>query len=156
MGWQWVIVQAGLFLFLGYALTLGSTAEWGFVRWFGLPAVVVGTILLLPALMAHGRKLTPLPEPNPELGLIRTGVYASIRHPIYLALMLVAWGLAMVLQKPLGLLGALLLTLFFNLKAREEERRLIKRYPDYAEYQKNTGRFLPTLFRRRRSKQGQS
>ncbi|MFQ3610077.1 MAG: isoprenylcysteine carboxylmethyltransferase family protein [Fimbriimonadales bacterium] len=156
MGWQWVIVQIALFLFVGYALVSGSTADWGFVRWLGAPGVGVGMILLLPALLAHGRKLTPLPEPNPELGLIQKGVYTSIRHPIYLGLMLLTWGLAMVFQKPLGLLGAALLTLFFNLKAREEERRLVQRYPEYADYQKMTGRFLPPLFSRQRNRQGQS
>ncbi len=156
MGWQWVIVQLGIFLFLGYALGFSPSSDWGFVRWFGVPGVVVGAVLLMPALLAHGRKLTPLPEPNPELGLVRTGVYASVRHPIYLGLMLLVWGLAMVLQKPLGLLGAGILTLFFNLKAREEERRLLRRYPDYAEYQKTTGRFLPPLLSRRTSSSGQS
>jgi protein-S-isoprenylcysteine O-methyltransferase Ste14 len=35
------------------------------------------------------------------------------------------------------------LTAFFNLKAREEERRLQRNYPEYADYQRATGRFLP-------------
>ena len=91
----------------------------------------------------HGRKLTPLPEPNPTLGLQRTGVYAVIRHPMYTGLLLSAFGLAIVAQKPLAIAAAGALTVFFNLKAREEERRLRRCYPDYADYQRATGRFLP-------------
>jgi len=53
----------------------------------------------MPALLSHGRKLTPLPEPNPQLGLIQHGVYAYVRHPIYLGLILLKVGLAILFQK---------------------------------------------------------
>jgi protein-S-isoprenylcysteine O-methyltransferase Ste14 len=93
---------------------------------------------------AHARaQVDPLPEPNPALGLQRTGVYAVIRHPMYTGLLLSAFGLAILAQKPLAIAAAGALTVFFNLKAREEERRLRRCYPDYADYQRATGRFLP-------------
>jgi protein-S-isoprenylcysteine O-methyltransferase Ste14 len=112
-------------------------------RWLGAPLVAMGAWVGLAALRMHGRKLTPLPEPNPALGLQRTGVYAVIRHPMYTGLLLSAFGLAILAQKPLAIAAAGALTAFFNLKAREEERRLRRCYPDYADYQRATGRFLP-------------
>lgn len=139
----WVLAQAVLFVLYGYALVATPGEEWGIVRWLGAPLIAVGVFLATPALIAHGRKLTPLPEPNPTLGLKRTGVYAFIRHPMYTGLLAMAFGLAILLQKPWGIALAVALTLFFNLKAREEERRLARYYPEYADYQRTTGRFLP-------------
>lgn len=143
MGYGWVLVQVVLFLGYGYALVATPGAAWGAWRWLGVPLVVGGVALALPALLRHGRRLTPLPEPNPALGLQCTGVYRLIRHPMYTGLLLTAFGLAIGLQKPWGIAGAVALTVFFNLKAREEERRLRRRYPEYAAYQQRTGRFLP-------------
>ena len=143
MGYSWVLIQALLLALYGLALAFGASASWGAWRWLGVPLVAVGAWVGLAALRLHGRKLTPLPEPNPALGLQRTGVYAVIRHPMYTGLLLSAFGLAILAQKPLAIVGAGALTVFFNLKAREEERRLRRCYPDYADYQRATGRFLP-------------
>jgi protein-S-isoprenylcysteine O-methyltransferase Ste14 len=143
VGYGWVVVQIALFVLYGLALAWGASASWGVWRWLGVPLVAVGAWVGLAALRLHGRKLTPLPEPNPALGLQRTGVYAVIRHPMYTGLLLSAFGLAIVAQKPLAIAAAGALTVFFNLKAREEERRLQRCYPDYADYQRATGRFLP-------------
>ncbi len=139
----WIVAQGLLFLVYAYALATTPSVEWGAWRWLGTPLIVMGGVIALPAVLAHGRKLTPLPEPNPTLGLQQTGVYTYIRHPMYTGLLLMVFGLAVTLQKPWGVASALALTLFFNLKAREEERRLLKCYPEYAEYQARTGRFLP-------------
>ena len=143
MGYGWVFVQAALLVVYGVALAVGAGASWGVWRWLGAPMVAIGAWVGIAALGMHGRKLTPLPEPNPALGLQRTGVYAVIRHPMYTGLLLSAFGLAILLQKPLAVAAAVALTAFFNLKAREEERRLMRCYPEYADYQRTTGRFLP-------------
>ena len=143
MGYGWVVVQIALFVLYGLALAWGASASWGVWRWLGALLALLGAWVGLAALRMHGRKLTPLPEPNPALGLQRTGVYAVIRHPMYIGLLLSAFGLAILLQKPLAIVGATALTAFFNLKAREEERRLQRNYPEYADYQRATGRFLP-------------
>ena len=143
MGYLWVVVQFALFVAYGVALAVGASALWGAWRWAGALPILLGAWVGIAALRMHGRKLTPLPEPNPALGLLRSGVYAVIRHPMYVGLLLCAFGLAILLQKPLGVAMAVALTVFFNLKAREEERRLLRCYPEYADYQRTTGRFLP-------------
>jgi protein-S-isoprenylcysteine O-methyltransferase Ste14 len=143
VGYLWVVVQFALFVAYGVALAVGASASWGVWRWAGALPFLLGAWVGIAALRMHGRKLTPLPEPNPALGLLRSGVYAVIRHPMYAGLLLCAFGLAILLQKPLGVAMAVVLTVFFNLKAREEERRLLRCYPEYADYQRTTGRFLP-------------
>jgi len=143
VGYLWVFVQFVLLAAYGVALAVGASASWGAWRWAGALPFLLGAWVGIAALRMHGRKLTPLPEPNPALGLQRSGVYAVIRHPMYAGLLLCAFGLAILLQKPLGVAMAVALTVFFNLKAREEERRLLRCYPEYADYQRTTGRFLP-------------
>jgi len=143
MGWGWVIVQVALFVGYGYTLVATPSGEWGVWRWLGVPLLGAGALIGLLAVAQHGTKLTPLPEPNPSLGLLHRGVYQHIRHPMYLGALLMAFGGALLSQKVWGLVFALALTVFFNLKAREEERRLVRTYPDYTTYQQRTGRFLP-------------
>lgn len=143
-----MLVQIALFAVYAVVLYATHASDWGVWRWGSVPLLTISAVLLMPALLSHGRKLTPLPEPNPQLGLIQHGVYAYVRHPIYLGLILLTVGLAILLQKGWGLAVSGVLALFFWLKAREEERRLLARYPEYAEYQQRTGRFLPRWHRR--------
>ncbi|MDW8106774.1 MAG: isoprenylcysteine carboxylmethyltransferase family protein [Armatimonadota bacterium] len=147
MGWGWVGVQVFLFGAYGYALIATPSGAWGAWRWVGVPLLGLGAVIGLLAVLQHGRKLTPLPEPNPSLGLLQHGVYAQIRHPMYVGVILMAFGGAITLQKVWGLVVATALFLFFYLKAREEERRLLRCYPEYADYMQRTGRFLPRRHR---------
>jgi hypothetical protein len=105
VGYLWVVVQFALFVAYGVVLAVGASASWGAWRWAGALPILLGAWVGIAALRMHGRKLTPLPEPNPALGLLRSGVYAVIRHPMYTGLLLSAFGLAIVLQKPLGYCG---------------------------------------------------
>lgn len=102
----------------------------------------------LPAARALGRNLTPMPDPRPGAGLVTTGRFARIRHPLYAstATLSLAWGLwwsspAAVALCPV--LGAVL-----HAKARLEERRLAERFPAYADYARRVPRYLPALFGR--------
>jgi hypothetical protein len=61
---------------------------------------------------------------------------------MYTGLLLSAFGLAIVLQKPLAIAAAVALTAFFNFKAREEERRLLRCYPEYATTSARQGGFF--------------
>lgn len=79
-----------------------------------------------------GRALTPFPKPNPT-GLVTTGAFAVVRHPIYLGLLGVFVGYSL-------LAGALALVVTAGLaglwlgKARVEERLLADVYGDYHAY----------------------
>ena len=84
---------------------------------------------------------------NPTAGgLVTTGPYRIIRHPIYTAAVLFGWGpivvhwsLASVALGILLLLGALVRMLC-------EEELVTQRYPEYVEYAKVTKRMIPHLF----------
>jgi protein-S-isoprenylcysteine O-methyltransferase Ste14 len=112
---------------------------------------ILGTVLLLTGLplFTVGAYLTGryvYAKPPTERPLLQKGPYRFIRHPIYLAFILVAAGFILL---ALNLVMLPLVYVFTAIRYPEkEEPELIKLYGDtYREYQKRTGRFLPK-FRR--------
>jgi protein-S-isoprenylcysteine O-methyltransferase Ste14 len=84
---------------------------------------------------------------NPtEGGLVTTGPYKYLRHPIYTAvcLFVLAGALAHLSLIALGLV----LVVFTGALSRmlAEERLLLQRYPEYADYAARTSRMLPHVF----------
>lgn len=80
--------------------------------------------------------------------LVTSGVYASIRHPMYASLLYLAWGV--YAKAPLSIAGivlAICATLALYLTARKEEAEDIRAFgAEYEEYMKKTKRFIPGIF----------
>ena len=84
---------------------------------------------------------------NPTAGgLVTTGPYRYIRHPIYTAVCLFGWTGILMHWSPLNaLLGALLLAGAVG-RMLCEERLIMDVYPEYREYAQTTKRMLPYIF----------
>jgi len=82
-------------------------------------------------------------------GAATKGLYALIRHPLYVGLAFAALGLAILWPRFLTLaLFAVMLFLYYLL-AKDEERRMLARYGDgYGAYMERTGMFLPKFVER--------
>lgn len=78
--------------------------------------------------------------------LIRSGPYGRIRHPIYTGMLTGFAGTALALGEYRGLIAlAIAITCFF-LKARKEERYLVKEFGEsFQEHLRRTGMFFPKL-----------
>lgn len=76
--------------------------------------------------------------------LIVDGLFARVRHPIYaLSVMLMLCSAVIVATVPM-LVIAVIHVVLMHLKARNEERHLLKMHGDaYAAYLRRTGRFVP-------------
>lgn len=117
--------------------------------------VAGGGLLLLGAgfgvagAVALGRNRTPFPCPREGSQLVRRGIYAWVRHPLYTSVILLGLGWAWVWHSAVSLGAALLLIPFFRAKARREERWLSARFPEYETYRREVPAFLPRLHRRR-------
>lgn len=96
-----------------------------------------------------GRGLTPLPLPNGAIELVTRGPYRWIRHPLYAAVILGMFGIAVRTRTPSVIAVATGLALFLAMKSRWEERHLRAAFPGYSDYAIRTGRFIPTRRRDR-------
>ncbi|MFN9618954.1 MAG: methyltransferase family protein [Synechococcaceae cyanobacterium] len=107
--------------------------------------LLLGLLEALRAVLRLGASLTPLPEPMPGSPLVRQGVYAHCRHPLYRAVLVCALGMALLRGSLLHLGLLLALAGVLGGKARREERSLVREHPDYAAYRADTVAILPAL-----------
>jgi protein-S-isoprenylcysteine O-methyltransferase Ste14 len=79
--------------------------------------------------------------------LVTSGVYKTIRHPFYSSLLFLAWGILLKQITWLGVLLALIATVFLVLTARKEEDENIGYFGEkYRAYMQRTRMFVPYLF----------
>jgi protein-S-isoprenylcysteine O-methyltransferase Ste14 len=148
-GEGWVVAQSVLFVAIGLARFAGvgwpSTAR-PILLVAGIVLAVAGVALFVAARVALGRSFTPLPRPRVRSEFRGGGPYRFVRHPVYVAVVLIAIGWALA-RAPIAFVPTALLAVLFDLKARREEAWLLERYPEYAGYRRGTPRrFIPRLY----------
>jgi protein-S-isoprenylcysteine O-methyltransferase Ste14 len=141
--------------------------------WFGLQAMLFGALVSAPLL--HRKRVSALTRVAGvgllgagaavavagyrELGqshsawtapqgdrVTRTGIYSTIRHPIYCGWLLGSLGFEIAVGSPLGLGLAATLVVFYDVKSREEDRQLRARFAEAAGYQASVKRFIPRVY----------
>jgi protein-S-isoprenylcysteine O-methyltransferase Ste14 len=146
-GGLWVVGQAVLFVLLVvFCWFWKATLGWPCMSWIGAMFLVVAAGVGIAGAVALGRNLTPFPRPSPGGTLVRAGVYGLMRHPLYTAVFCAAVGWASIWRSWPGLGVALALGVFFDAKARREERWLRAQFCDYAEYARRVCRFVPWVY----------
>ena len=132
------------------ALSFRTTQTWGlFIQ-------LLGVTLILGALALHIWSRVHLQhyyaervEVQPEHKVINTGPYALIKHPVITSFFAIASGLFLI-NPSLTTLAALMYTIWdFTRAAQQEEDLLSRTLPGYADYARQTPRFLPRLWRSR-------
>jgi len=112
----------------------------------GLVAIIVqalAVLLMFWARVIFGRRSFHATADPTDGGLITSGPYHYLRHPIYAAVLYFLWaGILSHLSLWNVLLGFLATTgLFIRIFA--EERLLTEKYPSYSEYAVRTKRIIP-------------
>jgi protein-S-isoprenylcysteine O-methyltransferase Ste14 len=79
-------------------------------------------------------------------GIVTTGPYRFIRHPIYAAVFYFLFAGAAAHPGVQGLSAAVLAAVMLFIRMRSEEILLIQRYPEYGPYAARTSRILPRVF----------
>ncbi len=126
------------------------------------PAQIISWLLLVTAailpihgavtLRQHGRpdarrNDAPLVGFEKTTTLVTSGIYRYIRHPLYLSLMLLGWGIFLKDPSWAGFLLALAATALLTATALAEETENLRYFGvTYREYMARTSRFLPRLF----------
>lgn len=143
-GGGWVLAQFVLMaavLVLAWRCPRNALGAWSL--WTGGVLLALGGAVGLAGVVALGRGTTPLPRPGPGAQFVQTGIYARIRHPLYLSVMLASLGWALLWQSWPALVAALALIPFLHAKARREERWLREAFPQYPDYAKRVPGFIP-------------
>ena len=129
-------------------LSFTTTEPWG------LWIQIVGLIVIIASLALHFWSRVHLQhyyaervEVQPEHKVIDTGPYALMRHPVITSFFGIATGLFLINPSPFTL-AALVYTIWdFSRAARQEEELLSRTLPGYAEYARQTPRYLPRPWR---------
>jgi protein-S-isoprenylcysteine O-methyltransferase Ste14 len=83
---------------------------------------------------------------NPTAGgVVRTGPYAYVRHPIYASLCLFVWAGAIAQASVAGISAASLVLAGALARIWCEEQLLVERYPEYRAYAETTRRLVPFI-----------
>lgn len=148
-GAGYVVAQFVLMLAAVLAPVVGvRQASWplGVVVVGGALAVVGVGVAAVASVSLGRRSLSPFPKPKAGAVLVQRGVFAVVRHPIYTGLTLFVLGWGLVWSSIATLVGALVLLVFFDLKARREERWLTEEFAGYGEYRQRVSKLIPFLY----------
>ncbi len=81
--------------------------------------------------------------------IIKNGVYGLIRHPIYMADIVLAWGIFIFWPEKKVLASVLWLTLVLLFWMKLEEKVLLEKFGnEYKEYKKSVPMIFPKLFKK--------
>jgi len=116
------------------------------LAWTGAGAAVIGLLIALWARFSLGRNWSGVVTLKEDHELVTRGPYASIRHPIYTALILLFFALAFFINTPAAYLGALCVVWSCWVKLKQEEILMLQQFPDsYPAYMARTKRLIPIL-----------
>lgn len=114
------------------------------VRVGGVTLATAGLVLAVAGYRSLGRSHSPGTTPVSGGGLVSSGIYAYVRHPIYAGWCLGAFGFALIFGSLLGVGVAVALFVYYDLRTREEEKHLLVQYSGYEEYTRRVrGRLFP-------------
>ena len=123
-------------------LTFGS----GLANAIAALALVAGMVILIVAVRSFGKASTTINpiEPDKASHLVTNGLYRFTRNPMYLGLLLVMLGGALLLQNYAALIGPVLFVASMTaLQIRPEERVLRQKFgSEYDEYVSHTRRWI--------------
>ncbi len=156
---HWLVAKGGVYVLVQFALfalialapdsVIGEWPPWlaAFGRILGIPLALFGLAMLIAGFISLGRNLQAEPHPKENASLVTDGAYRIVRHPLYAGILCSWLGLALYQQHDLTVILLLTILLpFFNLKIKREERMLVAKFPEYAQYQQQVKKLFPLLF----------
>ena len=132
-------------------MVLGIVALYRVHALFARHAAAIGVqagamLLMIAARLAFGRRSFHAAATPTAGGLVTTGPYGYIRHPIYAAVIYFAWAGALDNFSPAAVAAAAAITAGAFVRLLSEERLLLERYPDYRGYMIRVRRIVPFVY----------
>jgi len=152
-GNRWVIAALGAIALLAgylpaYTDRIGFwTLDGEAVRWLGVVLFAAGGALRIWPVFVLGRRFSGLVAIQPGHKLVTRGVYAVIRHPSYLGLLVNSLGWALAFRSTVGIALAALILPPLVARIRAEEALLRAEFgSEYEAYCARTWRLLPGVY----------
>jgi len=112
----------------------------------GIGLQIAGLALVLWARATFGMRSFHATARPTEGGLVTTGPYRFLRHPIYSGVSLIVWAGVLTRGHLLDWILAGVITVGTFVRLIAEERLVTMRYPEYADYARRTRRLVPFVF----------
>jgi protein-S-isoprenylcysteine O-methyltransferase Ste14 len=132
-----LMIVAIAMLFLHEAL-LGETA-------IPIAIQILSLLLMIWARIVFGRRSFHAAANPTAGGVVSSGPYALIRHPIYAAALYIAWAGILSHISLVSVAWGLVVAAGAALRIAAEEKLVTERYPEYASYALRTKRIIPYL-----------
>lgn len=152
-GNRWVIAALGV-LGLAGAIVPALTDRFGLLvlggerlRWLGVVVYALGGALRLAPTFALGERFSGLAAIQPGHRLKTDGLYALVRNPSYLGLVVLSLGWALAFRSLIGVALALLTVIPLVARMDAEERLLTEKFgAEYEAYRRRTWRLIPWVY----------
>ena len=113
-------------------------------RYLGLAFCTLGVAVRLSALKALGEFFSAYVTLQPNHRLVREGIYKYIRHPLYLSLLLIPTGIALIFASVLAVPILILAAIFVFDRIKKEDRLLAQHFGlAFDDYHRNTRKLIP-------------
>lgn len=125
------LVRQG-YLYIGYGLVLLSTIITADIDVHNLPIALIGLMLtILGAVLAMlaskiWSKSPPLPGTS-DIRFVESGLYRTVRHPIYIGRQFICWGIALIAGSVPALIIASFIVLPIHIIRGYEEEKILSR-----------------------------
>lgn len=114
-----------------------------------LPLIAVqgaAVLLMIAARLTFGRRSFHAAATPTAGGIVTTGPYAYLRHPIYAAVLYFVWAGTFDNISWLAVASALVVSAGAFVRMLTEERLLVERYPQYRDYMARVKRIVPFVY----------
>lgn len=112
----------------------------------GCLLTTVGIIVRVRGHLALDGAFSQYVETAPDHRLVQSGMYAKIRHPMYVGTILLLLGMPLVLAATWAWIVSALGLVGIVIRIRKEEAFLIRELSGYQEYTNRTWRLLPYIY----------
>jgi protein-S-isoprenylcysteine O-methyltransferase Ste14 len=116
-------------------------------RWLGVALLTVGGTLRIAPVFVLGHRFSGLVAIQADHTLVTTGIYAHVRNPSYLGLLLGALGWSLAFRSAIGVVLTVLLVPPLVVRMNSEEAMLASQFgAEYEAYRAKTRRLVPGLY----------